>query len=87
MPTIMIRHATDEEVEAAKLITGDKSAAQAFVRCVHLAASRQQRIDLLIQQMTEMRRRLDVAEQVIERARESASALLVHVAQGDMLNV
>ncbi|WP_400637025.1 hypothetical protein [Pseudomonas aeruginosa] len=86
MPTIMIRHATDHQLDEAKRLTGRNSASQALVDCIALARKSTDEARELRQEVYVLREELRFSQQVIRNAKSAASALLDHVAQGDPLN-
>jgi hypothetical protein len=86
MPTIMIRHATDDQLREAMRLTGHTTASKALVDCVAIASKKTDESSRLRQEVYVLKQELAFSQQVIRRAKDSAAALLDHVAQGDLLN-
>jgi len=86
MPTIMIRHATDAQLAEAMRLTRHTTASKALVDCIEIAARKTAEASSLRQEIYVLKEELAFSQQVIRRAKDSAAALLDHVAQGDLLN-
>lgn len=86
MPTIMIRHATDAQLRDAMDLTRHTVASKALVDCIGIARRKTDEVSALRQEIYVLREELAFSQQVIRRAKDSAAALLDHVAQGDLLN-
>lgn len=87
MPTIMIRHATDSDVDAAKDFSGRHgSAAQAFVSSVHLGIHYREQCIRNQNEILELREQVAVLRQTLEQARGAAVALVERCGQGDLIN-
>lgn len=76
MPVITIRHATDEEIERAKSLTGKKTASQGFVACADELAALRTKHKQLVQEATLMESELRQARAVIQQTASSAKELL-----------
>lgn len=75
-----------DDVNALIRATSQRTAAGAYRYAARRYAPMQSQIDQLQGEVTRLRNQLLLKDQVIDRARESAAALLDHVAQGDLLS-
>ncbi len=69
-----------------KTLTGQAVASKAFYSAASDALELVEEVRDLRRQLADAHRQIQVQKQVIERARDSAAALLDHVAQGDLLD-
>jgi hypothetical protein len=83
---VKITDAPDDLVTTLKELTGCWTASKAFKYAAHEYVIFSGRIRHLEDENKRLRQSLQVQQQVIDRARDSAAALLDHVAQGDLLN-
>lgn len=86
MPTIMIRHATDDQLQEAMRLTRNTTASKALVDCIGIASRLTNEVATLRQEVYVLKQELAFSQQIIRKAKDSAAALLDHVAQGDLLN-
>ncbi|WP_425221619.1 hypothetical protein [Pseudomonas sp.] len=87
MPTIMIRHATDADVHAAKSFTNEHgSAARAFVSSVALGVKYRDRYLSEQAEAARLREEVAVLRQTLEQARSAAIALVERCGQGDLIS-
>ena len=87
MPTIMIRHATDEDIQQAKDLTGQHgSAAKALVTAASMGARYKARYESECADNQRLREQLRVMQQTLDGARNAAKALVERCGQGDLLN-
>jgi len=78
--------ADDDYVERLKEVTGQRTGAKAVAAAYLSYLDQLDMIARLEREIGQIKERCRVQQQVIDRARDSASALLDHVAQGDLLN-
>ncbi len=83
---VKIKDAPDGLVSVLLDATGHKVASKAFLCAAAGYVFQLEEIAVLRQKLANLENRLAVAEQLIQRSRDSAAALLYHVAQGDLLN-
>lgn len=76
MPTIMIRHATEEQLDLARQLTHQTTASRALVDCVERLDRCQVRCEQLSARVDQLERELLAAQQVIRSAHDSAAALV-----------
>ena len=87
MVPMLIKFEADQAyVEKLKEHFGQKTGAKAAMAAFLAYADQVNMIARLERENGQLRERVRVQQQVIDRARESASALLDHVAQGDLLS-
>lgn len=82
---IQLRDFPDGEAARLKLITQQRTASKAVERALSDYVQLRIRNRELKERIQALEEQIKVRDQVIERARESAAALLDHVAQTDML--
>lgn len=85
MPLVKF-HADEAFADKVMRMTGCRVASKAFNTAASMALRLESDLRLAADEISQLRRQVAVQAQVIERARESAAALLDHVAQGDMLD-
>lgn len=78
--------ADDELVSQLKKALGQSTGSKAVAEAATTYLDQLNMIARLEREIGTLRERCRVQQQVIDRARESASALLDHVAQGDLLS-
>lgn len=86
MPTIMIRHATDADIQQAKDLTGQHgSAAKALVSAAALGAQYKESYHRAAAENQRLREQIRVMQQTLDGARNAAIALVERCGQGDLL--
>ncbi|WP_347506596.1 hypothetical protein [Pseudomonas anguilliseptica] len=80
-------HADDDFIERLKDVTGERTGSKAVAAAYLAYMDQLNMIARLERENGQLRETVRVHQQVIRRARESAAALLDHVAQGDLINV
>lgn len=83
---VKLQDVPQELVDELKLKTGHVVASRAFSAAADAYLDQLNMIARLEREAGHLKERCRVQQQIIDRARDSASALLVHVAQGDLLN-
>ena len=79
-------HPEDELVERLKEATGQRTGSKAVASAYVAYLDQLNMIARLERENGQLRERVRVQQQIIDRARDSAAALLDHVAQGELLN-
>lgn len=82
---VQLRDFPDDLADRLKSATHHRTASGAVQHACYDFLSQRTRIASLETKVAALEERLRVQQQVIERARDSAAALLDHVAQGDLL--
>ena len=83
---VQLRDVMPGYADYLKLKTGESTASKAFIRAALIYADQLDMIARLERENGDLKQLVRVQQQIIERARSSASALLDHVAQKDLLN-
>lgn len=83
---IQLRDVEDWFVEDLKKLTGQATASKAFIHAAGSYSGHLDKIARLERDIISLNQRALVQMQLIERARDSAAALLDHVGQEDLFN-
>ena len=83
MPTIMVRHATDDQIQLAMSMTGRNTASKAMVDCIDQLSELRSRHQDLQTTANRLEAELRLAKRALANAKESAAGLLVAIDQLD----
>lgn len=76
MPTLMVRHATDAQIQQALKMSGEKTGSKALVACVDMLSVLRDKHHQLEEKAIQIEKELQLAKEALSNARESASNLL-----------
>lgn len=76
MPTLMVRHATDAQIQQALNMSGEKTGSKALVACVEMLSILREKHHRLEEKVIQTESELQLAKVALSNARESASNLL-----------